>query len=148
MPREIAKSRAGYLATRQRIRELHEKGLSRSTICERLGLTKGQVDGILYKEQLRALVPPGSDTSYVAPRQGPRNRPSEPTVLDEILPVEVDFEPPAGKFNIYNVSMFQCRWIEEDGYFCGEATRPLRSYCDNHHDLCWVKTKRQIQNAT
>lgn len=133
---------------RQRVEELHTKGLSRSQICERLRLTKGQVDGVLYKHQLRNLVPVGRDTSFIVPRAGPRNRPSAPTTTaDGILPIEVDFEPPPGKFNIYNIRTFQCRWIDDDGYFCGSGTQPLHSYCEHHQALCWVKTRRQQEDA-
>lgn len=147
MAKERAKSQEAHAFMRQRVETLYNKGLSRSQICERLCLTKGQVDGVLYKHLLRKLVPAGNDTTFVAPRSGPRNRPSTPGVLDGVLPVEVSFDPPPGKFNIYNIKNFQCRWLKEDGYFCGDATQPLRSYCDHHHALCWVKTRKQQQDA-
>lgn len=133
---------------RARIKALHGQGLTRAQIAERLGLTKGQVDGVLYKYELKKMVDNGADLKLVAPRNGSRNQPSAPATVNDILPVEVSFEPPPGKVSIFNVRANQCRWLDDGGFFCGEPTRkPTRSYCDHHHALCWVRTKRQVENA-
>lgn len=129
--------------------ELCQKGLSRREIRERLGLTKSQVENAFYKWQRTQMRAANANADLVAPLSGPRNRPSPPVVADRILPVVVDFEPPAGKVSVWNVRNFQCRFVDEAGFFCGSPTpSPTRSYCDHHHALCWVKTRRQQADAT
>jgi hypothetical protein len=80
-------------------------------------------------------------------RQKVRDVPPE-TRNHEVLPekviltplhADVDFEPPEGKFNIWNIKVCQCRYIDEEGYFCGSPTGNIaRSYCEEHHKRCNV----------
>lgn len=30
-----------------------------------------------------------------------------------------------------------CRWVYEDGTYCGAETQPGRSFCDHHHEICY-----------
>lgn len=133
----------------RRIIELYQQGLSRREIGERLGLSKTQVDNAYYKYQRAQLRANNANVDLVAPTSGPRNRPSPPSApIGDILPVTVDFEPPSGKISVWNVRHSQCRYVDDAGFFCGEATSsPSRSYCNRHHALCWVKTRRQQTDA-
>lgn len=137
-------------STSQKIIELCQQGLSRREIGERLGLTKTQVENAYYKYERARLRAANANVDLVAPTSGARNRPSPPPAsIGEIFPDVVDFEPPTGKTNVWSVRLSQCRFPGEDGFFCGEPTSsPSRSYCDRHHALCWVKTRRQQADAS
>lgn len=136
-------------ATTNEILALRAQGLSRLEIRLRLNLTKGQVDNAIYRQETLLTLRARGAVEYHGPKSGARNRPSKPeTFTGGILPVEVTFDPPPGKTNLWNIKTFQCRWLDDEGFFCAEPTKPTRSYCDHHHALCWVKTRRQKENAT
>lgn len=134
-------------------------GMTTSQIADRLGMSKDQAAGHInrlvrgYKSpsQYKALkVAEEKLVEFVNPASGPRNRPSQPATLTDfpILKSDLSFEPLPGKVSVWNVKAGQCRWVDEEGYFCAEATgSPTKSYCSHHHSLCFVKPVRKVKST-
>lgn len=142
MSETLSRKRDERLALVARIEELLNQNLTRSQIGERMGMTRDQVQGLIYKNLQHRMKPPAPriEDPPQFPRNRPRPRPSAPVTIaeGEIIKDEVDFAPPEGKFSVWNIKHNQCRYVQEDGFFCAEATDPGKSYCPAHHQLCNV----------
>lgn len=126
------------------IRKCLNEGLSRAQIGERVGLNKNQVGGLIALHIKHYVHPRNkpAPVEFVPPASGPRPRPSHPVTIEAmpIVKTDLSFEPPEGKVNVWNVRHGQCRWVNEDGFFCGDPTgAPSKVYCDAHHALCFQK---------
>lgn len=153
------KSREELEELKVKLLDMRRLGLSASQMATRLGMTRGQVAGQInrlvrgYKSpsQYKALkVAEEKLVEFVPPTSGPRARPSQPATLTDfpILKSDLSFEPLPGKVNVWNVKAGQCRWIDEEGYFCAEATgNPTKSYCAHHHSLCFVPNERRTKRV-
>lgn len=138
-----------------KLTEFLEARLSQGQIADKLGMTRNQVHGLInrllrgYKpvhhERVRAAGKPEAPLAAEV-KSGPRPRPSNPVTLEPlpIVSLEVSFEPPEGKLNIWNVKRNHCRYLDEEGYFCGEpAVRA--SYCQHHYNRCYTPTQRKVR---
>ena len=127
---------------------MQDQGIPRAKIADMLGLKRNQVHGLLWRAQKRR----ERELTYgVVPRESnARPEPSAPIVTHlEPIASDVCFEPPPGKFNIWNIGIAQCRWLDEEGYFCGEATGGAsKPYCSHHHKVCWVKPSGKSKRKT
>lgn len=134
----------------RRIEELLAKKLTRTQIGERLGLTRDQVQGLIYKERKRQKraaeravrgVPPLTQKVTTPTVKVERGKPSLPSAVDmPIITSDLSFEPPEGKLNIWNVQRRHCRYLDGDGYFCGEDV-VRASYCQRHYNLCYTPSQ-------
>jgi hypothetical protein len=133
------------------IKVLLEQGKSRSQIGAELGLNKNQVGGLIalhiqgHRPNKKATPQVGE---FVPPKSGARPRPSQPYIPADLIPVKTDlsFEPPKGKVNVWNVKICQCRWIDDEGYFCAEPTgSATKSYCPGHQQLLYVKVQPKVR---
>lgn len=146
-PEELAELRA-------KLTEMRAQGWSTPRMAERLGMTRDQCAGLVnrlirgYKSpsQYVAMKRAAEQLPFVPPTSGPRPRPSQPVTVEAIPIVKTDlsFEPPPGKTNIWNIGISQCRWLDEDGYFCATPTgSPSKSYCAEHHARCFYSNERK-----
>ena len=141
-------------ARMQRIEDLLAQNLSRAQIAERLGLTRDQVQGLIHKErqrQQRAAARAARGEPPITPRvttntvKVERATPSLPRATNlPVIATDLSFEPPEGKLNIWNVKRNHCRYLDAEGYFCGEpAVRA--SYCQHHYNRCYTPTQRKVR---
>lgn len=136
---------------------MRAQGWSIPRIADKLGMTRDQCSGLVnrllrgYKSpsQYEAMKKRGeAPAEFVPPGSGPRPRPSHPVTIEALPIVKTDlsFEPPPGRVNIWNVRAGQCRWVDEEGYFCAETTGSSgKSYCPEHHARCFYKTERKAK---
>jgi hypothetical protein len=125
----------------EEMERLQAQAIPRAKIADMLGLTKNQVHGMLWKARQKRL----KETTHKVIDEPILEEVAQP-VVEMPLPIATDisFDPPPGKFNIWNIKALQCRWPNEDGYFCGEPTGShQKSYCSHHHKLSWVKPSRK-----
>lgn len=148
-PEELAELKAKLV-------EMRAQGWSTPRMAERLGLTRDQCAGLVnrlirgYKSpsQHAAAKAAAQQLPFVPPTSGPRPRPSQPVSLEAmpIVKTDLSFEPPEGKTNIWNIRNGQCRWIDEEGFFCATPTgSPSQSYCEHHFKICFVKAPPRIR---
>ena len=134
---------------RRKLENLLELKFSESKIADRLGMTKGQVSGLINK-LVRRNKHYKKPAEFAPPTSGPRPRPSQPTILAELPIVRTDlsFEPLPGKVNVWNVKRGQCRWVDDEGFFCADPTiAPTKSYCKTHHQICFYKLTPKVKTA-
>ena len=140
-----------------KITEMRSQGWSVPRMAERLGLTRDQCSGLVNR-LIRGYKSPSqynamkrleaAQAEFVPPTSGPRPRPSHPVTVEPmpIVKTDLSFEPLPGKVNIWNVKVCQCRWIDEEGYFCAEPTgAATKSYCAAHHALCFVPNVKKVK---
>lgn len=132
----------------EQIMELLEKGLTRTQIGERVGLSRDQVQGIIarVREKEKKKVTQGVKPATL-PAEVRRQTPSLPSRVDDDLPIVasgLSFDPPAGKLSIFNVKAFHCRYPDADGFFCGERINRA-SYCEHHYRLCYTPMQRKVK---
>lgn len=138
------------------ITKMLDEGLSRSVMAARLGLNKNQVGGLIalhikqyvHPRKKAKLLEQQQVAEFVPPASGARPRPSQPYTIDP-LPIVVtglSFEPPEGKVNVWNVKICQCRWVDEEGFFCAEPTgSATKSYCPGHQQLLYIKPQPKVR---
>lgn len=138
-----------------RIMEMLDKNLTRAQIGERLGLSRDQVQGLIHKEHRRrqraeARVARGEPP--VTPRvttptvKVERQTPSLPTMGDlPIIASDLSFAPPEGKISVWNVKRTHCRYMDDEGFFCGEPIARA-SYCQHHYNRCYTPTQRKVRS--
>lgn len=143
--------------------EMRSQGWSTPRIAEKLGLTRDQASGLINR-LIRGYKSPGQyeamkkkeaaaaeGIEFVPPTSGARPRPSQPVIVEPmpIVKTDLSFEPLPGKVNIWNVKPCQCRWVDEEGFFCGEVTgAPTKSYCPEHHARCFVPNERRSKRVS
>ena len=137
------------------ITKMLEEGKSRSQMAAILGLNKNQVGGLIalhikhyVHPRKKAKEATQQVVEFVPPKSGARPRPSQPYIPADLIPVKTDlsFEPPEGKVNVWNVKICQCRWIDDEGYFCAEPTgSATKSYCPGHQQLLYVKVQPKVR---
>lgn len=146
----------------EQIESMLKLHMTRSEIASRLGLTKNQVSGLIFRhldqyterKPLRrksiALNPPPKKEKVKPEKPAPIPIVPLP-VVEPINDVKADlsFDPPEGKFNIFNIKAAQCRWIDNEGFFCGNPTGNVsKSYCEHHHKICFVPSIYQTKRET
>lgn len=145
---------------KQKLIEFRAQGLSETEMGERLGLTKAQVSGHInrmirgYRDPKQYAAKKAAEASapaeFVPPTSGPRPKPSHPTTLAElpIVKTALSFEPLPGKVSVWNVKRGQCRWVDDEGFFCADPTiAPTKSYCKTHHQICFYKLTPKVKTA-
>lgn len=130
---------------RKSLAEMVDKGMTQSQMGDQLGMTKNQVSGLVAR-LLRGYVSRKINKDWkpevieeARTKMTGISKPSLPERVEE-MPItnsDLSFDPPEGKFNIYNIKPCQCRYLTDDGFFCGEP-KSKASYCDYHHNICHV----------
>lgn len=136
----------------EKIESMLKLHMTRSEIASRLGLTKNQVSGLIFRNldqyterkplrRMSVALNPPPKKEKVKPEK-PVPIPLVPLrVVEPISDAKADlsFDPPEGKFNIFNIKAAQCRWIDNEGFFCADTTGNVsKSYCEHHHKICFV----------
>lgn len=142
------RSEAELQELKVKLTEFLDANLSQGQIADKLGLTRNQVHGLInrllrgYKTVHPDRVRADKPLLAAEVKSGPRPRPSKPVTLEPIPIVNLglSFEPPEGKLSIWNVKRNHCRYLDAEGYFCGE-TAVRASYCQHHYNLCYVPSQ-------
>jgi hypothetical protein len=136
----------------EQIESMLKLNMTRQDIANKLGLTKNQVSGLIFRhldqyterkplrrKSISLEKPPKVEKVKV---EKPAPIPLVPLrIVEPISDVKADlsFDPPEGKFNIFNIKAAQCRWIDNEGFFCADPTGDVsKSYCEHHHKICFV----------
>lgn len=114
---------------------LHREGLTAPAIGQKVGLNEGQVYGLIYRYKGKG----------ITMLETPPPLPVSTRSIDQPILV-AQTEPPEGVLTVFNISPSQCRFICDDGYFCGAEKRAGSAYCAEHHDICYVPPKRKAKN--
>lgn len=135
---------------KQNLFKMREEGLTTSQIATRLGMTRNQVSGLIsrlvrgYKSTRKKRNKPDGERVqpgiFLYPTSGARPRPSQPVSVEglPIISTDLSFDPPPGKVSVWNIRAAQCRWIDDEGYFCATPTgSPSKSYCAHHERVCF-----------
>ena len=135
-----------------KIESMLKLNMTRREIAASLQLTRNQVSGLIFRhldqyterkplrrKSIALDKPPKVEKVKV---EKPKPVPLTPLpIVEPINDVKADlsFDPPEGKFNIFNIKAAQCRWIDNEGYFCANPTGNVsKSYCEHHHKICFV----------
>ena len=116
--------------TRERdeeLRRLWDQGLSTSRIGDRLGVTKNAVVGRAHRLNLPS-------RERVVTTRGVR-----PVPRKQIRQIR--------GISLANLSDDGCRWIGDDGLYCGQKITRGR-YCDEHAAASYVETRTPARSAT
>ncbi len=119
---------------------------------EVLGLTKNQVIGLRYRDRQRRALEGATTPEVTAPMTKPPpskrkqinvSRPGNLTpkiVMQREEALAGAFDVPSGKVGVYNLEHRHCKFICDDGYFCGKDHARGSIYCAEHHARCYVKS--------
>lgn len=141
---------------KQQLVKMREEGLTTLQIANKLNITRDQASGLISrlirgykskkKPQLSGYKVVSND--FVPPTSGARPRPSQPVSIEglPIVSTDLSFEPPPGKVSIWNIRTAQCRWIDDEGFFCATPTgNPSKSYCAHHEKICFNQQYTRVR---
>ena len=111
---------------REQVADLWGKGKTGQEIASIVGLTRCSILGIIHRMKRS-----GYDLSNPKMKK-----------IKEIKPLE---QPRKG-LSLMNLKNYSCRYIVSDEgaevMYCGEH-KNIDSYCDYHHNICYIKSKYQ-----
>jgi len=130
--------------------KLWNENLSAKVIGEQLGITKNIVIGIVTRARPLGLITRASGPSLrermdkaKAKRKRQQKRRDSIVKLPVIAKPMVEHTGPIVGIPFAELGLSSCRFpttsIDSDHYFCGEPKKDKSSYCQKHHDLCWIK---------
>lgn len=127
---------------KQRLAALYAQGLSMMAIAKEMGTTRNTIAGMINRMRLNT----GERQAAAAAkaRVAARKAPTPPAPYQRRDPPPLVCEP----VGIDDLHDGMCRWIQPDrgadglALWCGARTDIGRSFCPDHHALCYQPARR------
>jgi hypothetical protein len=121
-------------------------------IAKELGISRGAVMGVVHREKNKSIikirrVPKVKLTPRIQverPKKKPFTLPNytRPNMRKHVKnPLQGEFDlyvPPPPK-SLFDLGPYDCRWIHDNGGYCGDRVKPNKSWCCKHYDIVYIK---------
>ena len=130
------------------ILRLWEENKTGTQIANLLGITKGTVMGIVYRDRQKKN-PNAVKQKKERPKKVIQELQHVPAIFEnaeESSVMEITREPT----NIVNITMFSCRYVVEEGdteslLYCNKI-KIRGAYCEDHAKLCYAATSKKVED--
>lgn len=141
----------------ERLKKLTADGWSASRIAEDLNVSRNAVIGKAHRNKLfRPPVQPGGPAAWLTRgRKAPLIKPKARGRKAPLIKPRAKWEPKEqprrivmpesfsnNRISILELREYHCRWIHDDGLYCGNPKINNTSYCLQHHSICYRKATR------
>ncbi len=144
--------------TKHRVLRLRSTGMPASKIGGELGMTKGQVVGILDRAKVRGPTPSGGAAEVERARRRAVRPVAVPPVSAAAVPIAAPAAPaPSKPVPVVTAAPLgqarRCQyplWTDDPGprpKFCDAQASGFSSYCRHHHSICYVRVRDRGTNA-
>jgi len=120
--------------------ELWNKGFTAGEIAIECDFTRSKVMGIVNRAKQKGL----AVSKQPAPKAKKETYNPQRTFDFDFIDVPIT---PNHK-TLLQLRMFDCRWIYDDGLYCGIPSEGTGSWCKEHHKIVFIPNSKRKLNAT
>jgi len=116
---------------KSRIVELWNSGFTAGEIALEFKVTRNKVMGIINRSRAAGLI-----TRFVPKTQPKLKIPKRKATQKTI---DVPIITSNKRKTLFDLKLYDCRWIDDDTGYCGDPVKPKTSWCCKHYDIVYIK---------